>query len=107
MKFKLVKRAIRDEEADQVIDLAEWGMSRKLIAAEVYGNQGNGEPTPGSRMRVDHILRDYGIRVTDYRNGRNRNGKTMITAIRREANVLESIRAAQKEVVAGLTRKIG
>lgn len=105
MKIKIVKRSISDAEADQVIDLANWGMSRKLIAREVYGSDAQGEPSH-SLMRVHHILRDYGIRVTDYRNGRNPNGRAMISAIRREANVIESIRAASKEV-AMLARKTG
>lgn len=106
MKFKLVQRSIQDAEADQILDLANWGMSRKLIAKEVYGTMANGEPTQGSLMRVHHILRDYGTRVTDYRNGQNRQGKAMIYAIRREAEVLDAIRAAQKEV-ATLVRKTG
>ncbi len=108
MKFKIVRHhSIKEEEADQVIDLANWGMARKLIAIEVYGSTAIGEPTQGSLMRVHHILRDYGIRVTDYRNGRNRYGKATIAAIRREADVLGSIRAAQKEVAAALVRKTG
>lgn len=106
MKFKIVRRSIQDEEADRVLDLASWGMSRKLIAKEVYGATATGEPTAGSMMRVHHILRGYGIRVTDYRNGKNQEGRAMITAIRRESNILDSIRAAQKEVAA-LARKIG
>lgn len=106
MKIKIMKRSITEAEADQVIDLAAWGMSRKLIATEVYGSDAKGEATHSSMMRVHHILRDYGIRVTDYRNGRNQNGRAMISAIRRETNVLESIRAASKEV-AMLARKTG
>ena len=106
MKFIIVRRSIKDGEADQVLDLAAWGMSRKLIANEVYGTTANGEPTQGSLMRVHHILRDYGGRVTDYRNGRNQNGRGMIAAVRREADILAAIRAAQKEV-ATLVRKTG
>lgn len=106
MKFKLVRRSINEAEADQVLNLAAWGMSRKLIANEVYGTMTNGEPTQGSLMRVHHILRDYGGRVTDYRNGKNQNGRGVIAAIRREADILPAIRAAQKEVAA-LVRKIG
>lgn len=106
MKFKIVRRSIKDEEAEQVLDLADWGMSRKLIAKEVYGSTASGEPTQGSLMRVHTILGVYGIRVTDYRNGRNQQGRAVISAIRREANVLESIRTATKEV-ATLARKTG
>lgn len=107
MKFKLIKRSIQDQEVDQVLDLADMGMSRKCIASEVYGTTEVGTPTASSLMRVHHILRDYGYRVTDYRNGRNKHGKAVIAAIRRDANVLESIRAAQKEVKTALTRKTG
>ena len=107
MKFKIVRRSINEEEADQVIDLANWGMSRKLIAMEVYGtDSGSNEPHDSSLMRVNHILHDYGVRVTDYRNGRNKYGKATIAAIRREANILDSIRAAQKEVATQI-RKTG
>ncbi len=106
MKFKIVRRSIRDEEVDQVIELANWGMSRKLIAKEVYGSTANREPTQGSLMRVHYILRDYEIRVTDYRNGRNKQGRALISAIRREAQVLDSIRAASKNMAA-LARKTG
>ena len=106
MKFQIVKRSIRDEEVEQVLDLADWGMSRKLIATEVYGGGEGDQPSKASLMRVHHILRDYGIRVTDYRNGRNKHGKAMISSIRREAHVLEAIRAAGKEVAA-VIRKTG
>lgn len=106
MKFKIVKQSIKDEEVDQVLDLADWGMSRKLIAQEVYGSTASGEPAQGSLIRVHTILRDYGIRVTDYRNGKNHQGKVMISAIRQEAHVLESIRTATREVMT-LARKTG
>ena len=106
MKFKIIKRSIKNEEVDQVLNLADWGMSRKLIAKEVYGSTASGKPTQCSLMRIHTILRDYGIRVTDYRNGRNQQGRAMISAIRRETDVLESIRIATKEVTA-LIRKTG
>lgn len=106
MKCQIVKRSIRDEEIEQVLDLADWGMSRKLIATEVYGGGDGHQPSKASLMRVHHILRDYGIRVTDYRNGRNKQGKAMISAIRREAYILEAIRAASVEVSA-VIRKTG
>ena len=96
MKFKIVRRSIQEEEVDQVIELANWGMSRKLIAKEVYRSTANGEPTQGSLIRVRYILQDYEIRVTDYRNGRNKQGKALIGAIRREAHILDSIRAASR-----------
>ena len=104
MKFKLIKQCIKDEEADQVIDLANWGMSRKLIASEVYGTQGNGEATHSSLMRVNHILATWDVRVTDYRNGKNKYGRSIIPAIRREADVLESIRVAAKEVTTRMSK---
>lgn len=106
MKFKLVRRSIQDQEADHVIDLANMGMSRKLIAKEVYGADSAGEASHSSLMRVHHILSSWQVRVSDYRNGKNKQGRAVIAAIRREADVLESIRAAQKEVSQAL-RKIG
>lgn len=106
MKFKLIKRSIQDHEADQVIDLANVGMSRKLIAKEVYGSNSKGQPSDSSIIRVSHILSTWGVGVTAYRNGANKYGKAMIAAIRREANVLSCIRAASKEVAA-LVRKTG
>jgi len=107
MKFKLIARSIQDHEADHVIDLGSMGMSRKLIASEVYGSNKKGECTHSSLMRVHHILRDYGIRVTDYRNGRNKEGKAVIAAIRREAEILPAIRAAQKVVATAMNCKFG
>lgn len=107
MKFTLVKRSIQDAEADHILDLADWGMARKFIAAQVYGSNTRGEPTPSSIARVDHVLRDYGKRVTDYRGGKNQFGKAISAAIRREANVLNSVRAATREVVAKLACKTG
>ncbi len=105
MKFKLVRRSIPEAEADQVIDLANMGMSRKLIAREVYGGaDSEGEPTHSSLMRVHHILSTWGVGVTTYRNGGNKEGRAVIAAIRREANILDSIRAAQKEVTTALSK---
>lgn len=106
MKFKIVPRSVQDAEADQVIDLADMGMARKLIAKEVYGSDSKGEPSHSSLMRIQHILSYWGVGVTAYRNGKNKHGKAVIAAIRREGDVLGSIRAAQKEVAA-LVRKTG
>jgi len=106
VKFKLTARSIESEEVSHVIDLADMGMSRKLIAKEIYGSTSDEEPTPKSMMRVHHILRDYGVRVTDYRNGKNKHGKSVIAAIRRDSNILQSIRLSGKMLNA-LIRKAG
>lgn len=106
MKFKLMKRSIKDQEVEHINDLAEMGMSHKCIAKEVYGTTSNGGASLNSLQRIQNLLSSQGIRVTDYRNAKNQHGKSVIAAIRREANVLESIRAAQKRVVASL-RKTG
>jgi len=107
MKFKIVRRSIQSQEAEQVLDLADMGLSRKLIAKEVYGTDKSGEPTRGSLMRIHHILASWGVGVTSYRNGENKHGKAVISAIRREADIIVAIRAAGKDVVATMTRKIG
>jgi hypothetical protein len=103
-KFKLIRRTIDDTEADHVLELAHAGMSRKLIATEVYGSDRNGEPLLSSMQRVHHILRWYGVRCTDYRNGKNKLGRAMIAAIRREADVTEAIRTATKQMAAALKK---
>ena len=107
MKFKIVRRSIQDQEIDHVLDLADMGFARKLIAKTVYGSDKNGEPTRGSLMRVHHILASWGIGVTSYRNGENDHGKAVIAAVRREADIIKAIRAAGKDVVATMTRKTG
>lgn len=106
MRFTLVRRSIKEAEADQVIALADAGMSRKLIAQEVYGSDSKGKPLRSSLARVHHILYAWGVGVTAYRNGQNKHGRAIIAAIRREADVLGAIRAAGKEVAA-LVRKTG
>lgn len=103
-KFKLVRRSIKDDEADHVIALADAGMSRKLIATEVYGSDRNGNPLRSSMQRVHHILAFWGIRCTDYRNGQNKLGRAMIASIRRNADVISAIRASTQEVVATLKK---
>lgn len=92
MQFRLVKRSIEDAEAGHVEDLAAMGMSIKLIAEEVYG----AGSSKNSKVlhRVHHLLYSKQLRLSDYRNGRNKHGKAVIAAIRREANILDNIRAA-------------
>lgn len=106
MSIKIVSRSIQDAECDHVVELAMWGIARKMIAMEVYGTTKDGEPSERSLMRVHHILRAFEIGVTDYRMGRNKNGKTMLTAIRRETDIVDAIRVASKEVLAQF-RKTG
>lgn len=102
MKFTIVRRSIQDAEADQVIDLARMGMARKLIAEEVYDSDTKGEPSQSSLMRVHHILSYWGVGVKEYRNGKNKEGRAVIAALRRGANILVAIRAASKEVASAL-----
>lgn len=99
-RFKIIHRSIEDLEADHVVELAHAGMSRKCIATEIYGSDRSGQPLRSSMHRVNHILSTWGIRCTDYRNGRNRLGRAMIGAIRREASEADlttAIRALAKE----------
>lgn len=104
MKFKLIARNVKAEEWEHVLALAEAGMSRELIACEAYGTTKKGEATPGARSRVSHILREQGVGVTAYRNGRNKLGRAMIHAIRREADVIQSIRNATAETIAAMAK---
>lgn len=106
MKFQLIRRSIQDDETEHVCALADMGMSRKLIAKEVYGAKSSGEPVDGSPARVHNILATYGVRVTDYRNAANKHGRAVVAAIRREADVLSVIRSAQQEVAKAI-RKTG
>lgn len=106
-KLKLVPHSVRDSEVDHVLDLARVGMSRRLIATEVFGKMKNGEPDDSSLQRVAYILAREQVGVTEYRNGKNATGRAMIAAIRREANVLTAIRTAATATTAAMKKKVG
>lgn len=97
-KLKLVKRTVVDSESDQIITMAQAGLSYNCIASQIYGTDKRGEPTTGSISRIGYILQREDIRVTDYRNARNSLGKAMISAIRRGANIIDSIRSSSQQV---------
>ncbi len=102
MSFKFVRQSIDEDSIEDVLALADMGLSYKTIAREVWGD-GHIETLV---KRVANILNSYGIRVRDYREGLNKHGKSVIAAIRRDANVLQAIRSAAKEVTASI-RKTG
>jgi hypothetical protein len=104
-RLKLVARHLADEEWVYIVALADAGMSWKFIAKEVYGTQKNGEPSESSVLRVKYILQNEGTKVTDYRNGKNRLSRSMVSAIRKEADVLSAIRSATAETTAALKRQ--
>ncbi len=104
MKLKIVKHKVQDQEWEHVVALGTVGMSHKCIAAEVYGSIKDEEPSVSSLHRVAYILHMEETKVTDYRNGRNPTGRSMICAIRREANILEAIRKATGQTVAALKK---
>ena len=97
-RLRLMKHDVTEPETHRILELAKAGMSYALIAAEVYGTKANGEPTDISVRRIGYILSREGVGVTDYRNGHNSLGRAVIAAIRREANILQSIRSAAREV---------
>lgn len=97
-KLKFVKRTVVDSESDQIINMAQAGMSYHCIASEVYGTDKRGEPSDGCITRIGYILQREDVRVTDYRNARNSLGKAMINAIRRGANIIESIRTSSQQM---------
>lgn len=94
-RLKFVKQRIEEPETEMVIELAHAGMSYACIAREVWGEEG-----PSAVQRVGFILSWEGVRVRDYRNGRNQLGKTMIAAIRRGANLIGHIKAASVKAAA-------
>lgn len=97
MRLKLVKHKVKDQEWENVVALGNVGMSHKHIASEVYGDDDD-----ASVGRVRYILYMEETRVTDYRNGRNSMGRSMVAAIRREANVLSAIRKASGQQMEAL-----
>ena len=97
-KLKLVKRTVVDSESDQIINMAQAGLSYSCIASQIYGTDKRGEPSSGSISRIGYVLQREEIRVTDYRNARNSVGKAMVNAIRRGANIIESIRTSSQQM---------
>ncbi len=104
-RFKLIKQSCREEESEHICELARAGMSVACIAAEVFGTMPNRKPTKDSIRRVGYVLWYFEVRVTDYRNGRNKLGKSMISAICREANVVSAIRLAAGKQAAAFSRQ--
>ena len=96
---------VRPAETDLILEFARAGMSYRLIAAEVYGRGKNGKPSRSAVCRVGYILNCEGVGVSDYRNGQNAIGRATISAIRRDANLLEAIRAASGRIVTTLRRR--
>jgi len=97
MKYKLVARHIKDQEADHAIDMARWGFSHRKIAGEVYGTDKQGHVSDRQVRRIGTILYGWGIKVKDYRNGQNKEGKAVLAAVRCDTNLLDAVREAGKE----------
>lgn len=83
---------------DQVLSLARIGFSARRIAKEVYGSE-------LFSHRVGYVLYKNESGVTPYRNGENDLSKTILSAIRRDVNIMEAIRSAGKQVTATLRKK--
>ena len=101
-RLRLVKRMPVDEpEAEFIVNLARAGMSYACIAREVYG-----KATDYHVKRVGYILTYEEVKVTDYRNGVGKNslGRAMITAIRREANIISAIRSAASKAAEAIRK---
>jgi hypothetical protein len=99
-RIRLLPFKIKDPETEHVLELARAGMARKLIATEVYGTD------PCGLQRVHYILGRERTGVTEYRNGKNSLGRSVIAAIRREANIIGAIRQAAKRQSAAFKRKV-
>jgi len=84
---------VDEPETDFILSLARAGMSYACIAQEVYGKK-----SEYHIRRVSYVLAWERVKVTDYRNGKNPMGRGMISAIRRDANILDAIKAAASQV---------
>lgn len=103
-RLRLVSRSVNSADSAFAVELARAGMSRRLIAKELYGDDKKGKVSSKSLNRVGYLLGLEEQNVTDYRNGQNSLGKVMISAIRSEAKITEAIRGATKEIKAALKR---
>ena len=96
MSLTFVKRTVADAEIEFILNLAEMGMSYAEIAKQVWGEdccKRNGRVKENHISRISYVLRDYDVRVGDYRNARNLHGKAVIAACKRGDNLLASIRS--------------
>ena len=99
-RFRLVKMMqVNQPETDFILTLARAGMSYSCIAKEVYG-----ESTESGIRRIGYILAWEGVKVTDFRNARNSLGRAMVSAIRREADILSAIRVASNRAAAAIRK---
>lgn len=102
-RLRIVKQMRVDgPETDFILHLAKAGLSYRCIAQEVYGSTSDYHIS-----RIGYILSWEEVRVTDYRNGKNSTGRAMIAAIRRDANILSTIRQAAGRVTEAMKIKTG